>query len=57
MTYKFTLTVPDSDPIIEEGEMGAVGDLLVRIKQAFAHFLFIHHDITWTRASIEFINE
>jgi hypothetical protein len=57
MTYKFTLTLLEGEPIIEEGDMGSFSDLLVKIKQPFAHFLFIHRDVTWTRASIEFIQE
>jgi len=57
MTYKFTLTIPDSDPIIQEGDMGSFSDLLVRIKREFARFLFDHSDVNWSKASIEFIQE
>jgi hypothetical protein len=57
MTYKFTLIVPDSEPIIEEGDMGSFNDLLLRIKREFARFMFTNSDINWSKASIEFIQE
>jgi hypothetical protein len=62
MTYKFTLSVPGADPIVEEGDMGSFSDLLVKIKRQFAQFLFDHSDVPWidtsgARVSIEFLTD
>ena len=55
MTYKFTLVVPESESVVEEGEIANPSDLLVSIKRQFARFMFVNHNVSYSKVTIEFV--